>query len=167
MVIPRLRGLAWAGGLVAVVFAAAWFFVAPDKEIAPEIRLRDLAGKEVLLSQLRGKTVVVNFWATWCSPCREEMPEFVRFYEENQSRGVVVLGVAMDKNVEKVKEFIQRLDVSYPVVIGDIETARLWKVRGLPMTFVVTPKGRIAHVLAGGVSAMMLQDAVRPSGGTS
>lgn len=168
MVKGKARWFAWAGILLLLAslgFTAFRYLLAPAGENAPDLRLQTLAGEEVRLSQLRGKTVVVNFWATWCQPCVYEIPELTRFSESQRDRNVVVLGVAMDKNVDKVRDFVQQFKISYPVVIGDIATARLWQVRGLPMTFIISPAGKVERVIPGGVTQATLEAAVRPRAG--
>ncbi|MBI3126307.1 MAG: TlpA family protein disulfide reductase [Candidatus Tectomicrobia bacterium] len=168
MVRGKTRWFAWTGALLlsaSLGFMAFQYLFAPAGESAPDLRLQNLAGEEIRLSQLRGKTVVVNFWATWCQPCVYEIPELARFSESQRDRNVVVLGVAMDKNVDKVRDFVQRFKVSYPIVIGDIATARLWQVRGLPMTFIISPAGKVDRVIPGGITQAALEAAIRPRAG--
>ena len=142
--------------------------VALEGDRAPDLSLPDLDGKPVQLSQLKGKVVVVNFWATWCLPCREEVPGFVALYREYRARGLEVIGVAMDKGKEeRVKAFVRDFGIEYPIVVGDIQVARQWLVRGIPMTFLVDREGKVAQVLPGGIDKRSLEKGIQPLLGTT
>lgn len=146
----------WGGMLLATLLAES-VALPYGGEKAPDLYLQNLAGEEVSLAQWEGKTVVVNFWATWCKPCREEIPDLARFFEAHREHNVVVLGVAMDKDIDKVRTFVREFKVSYPVVVGNIVDARKWKVRGLPMTFIVSPAGDIERRIHGGLTVAILE----------
>jgi cytochrome c biogenesis protein CcmG/thiol:disulfide interchange protein DsbE len=81
--------------------------------------LKDIAGKDVALGAYKGKVILLDFWATWCAPCKVEIPWFVEFYKKYQSQGFVVLGVSIDDSVEKLKPFVAQYKMNYPVLIGD------------------------------------------------
>ncbi|MGB9605142.1 MAG: peroxiredoxin family protein [Bryobacteraceae bacterium] len=121
---------------------------------APDFTLRDADGKLVRLSDYRGKVVLLNFWATWCPPCRLEIPWFIEFQRQHQHRGLVVLGISMDEDGwEVVRPFIQRLGVNYRILLGDDTVAQLYGgVESLPTTFLIDREGRIASVHIGLVS---------------
>ncbi|HQU49230.1 MAG TPA: TlpA disulfide reductase family protein [Casimicrobiaceae bacterium] len=115
--------------------------------------LPDPEGKEQALAQWTGKVLVVNFWATWCAPCREEMPMFMRFQQELGSKGVQFVGIAVDQP-DKVKQFSQELQLNYPALIGGYGAMELSKTLGntvmaLPFTVVVDREGRVAHTQLG------------------
>lgn len=115
--------------------------------------LPDGTGKEVRFEQWRGRVLVVNFWATWCAPCREEMPEFVRLQEELGGRGLQFVGIAVDQ-ADKVLTFGREINVNYPLVIGGYGAMELSKVLGnrlnaLPFTVVFNRTGGVAHVQLG------------------
>ncbi len=154
----------WGGILLATLLAES-MALSYGSEKAPDLYLQNLAGEEVSLAQWEAKTIVVNFWATWCKPCREEIPELVRFFEAHREHNVVVLGVAMDKDIDKVRTFIQEFKISYPVVVGNIVDARKWKVRGLPMTFIVSPGGDIERRIHGGLTMATLEGYARLTAG--
>jgi cytochrome c biogenesis protein CcmG/thiol:disulfide interchange protein DsbE len=112
----------------------------------------DLDGRAGKLSDYVGKIVVVNFWASWCPPCRKEIPALVQISKEYASRGVVVLGVAMDEGgLNGVRRFLQEVDVTYPVVIPD-GSSSLSSVRGLPTTWLIDKQGRIAAIYSGAMT---------------
>jgi peroxiredoxin len=127
------------------------------KPMAPDFTLRDLDGERVALKSLRGKVVLVNFWATWCPPCRMEIPDLNRIHTAYEEQGVVVLGVSWDElSSEQIKGFVKNYKVTYPVLHGTqselSEVGRAYKWEGyLPTTYVVDREGRIQdkHVGAG------------------
>lgn len=133
----------------------------PPGDNAPPLALPDLAGREVDLSKLRGKVVAVNFWATWCSPCREEIPELARFWTEHRGRCFELVGVAEESAREDVARMASAMP--YPVVLDErAEALAPWGVQGYPVTFVVDPEGKVRSVFTGGVSRQELESAVRP-----
>lgn len=113
-------------------------------DTVPDFRRADLGGKEVQLSRHRGKLVLLNFWATWCPPCREEMPMFSRWQKQLQARGLQVIGVSMDDDGSEVERFMAQYPVSYPIVMGDAKFARQFGgVLGLPLTYLIDAQGRV------------------------
>ncbi len=121
--------------------------------IAPEWRLKDLAGAEVTLSQFKGKVVIVDFWATWCPPCRAEMPFYVNLYKKLADRGLVIVGISLDaQGPGVVRKFVESMGITYPIVMGDEEVTAAYKVELMPTTFVVDREGRIRHSKIGAVS---------------
>ncbi len=120
---------------------------------APEWRLKDLAGREVALSQFKGKVVIVDFWATWCPPCRAEMPFYVNLYKKLADRGLVIVGISLDaQGPGVVRKFVDSMGITYPIVMGDEEVTTAYKVELMPTTFVVDREGRIRHSKIGAVS---------------
>ena len=109
------------------------------------LTLPDLAGKPQAIAQWRGKVLVVNYWASWCAPCVEEMPAFSRLQEKYAARGVQFVGIGID-DVEKMQAFVRRTPVAYPLLVGDAagsQTPAL-QVRGLPTTIVIDRDGGLA-----------------------
>jgi peroxiredoxin len=122
-----------------------------ERRAAPDFALKDAEGKLVHLSDYRGKVVLLDFWATWCGPCKIEIPWFMDFQRQNQEKGLVVLGVSMDdEGWEIVKPYLARMKVNYRVVIGNDHTAQLYGgVDALPTTFLIDREGKIAAVHVG------------------
>ncbi len=113
-------------------------------EVAPDFARDDLIGKQVRLSDQRGKVVLLNFWAAWCAPCREEMPAFSKWQDEFRAEGFQVIGVSMDDDAAEAKDFLNAHPVSYPIVIGDAELAEhLGGVLGLPLSYLIDAQGRV------------------------
>jgi len=125
----------------------------PSAKMAPDLRLPDLDGEVTALEAFRGQVVVVNFWATWCPPCRREMPSLERLLQKTAGEGVVVLAVNIGEDVDTVFPFVGTIEPapSFPLLFdSNAETLDEWGVRGLPTTFVVAPDGSIAYRAVGG-----------------
>ena len=125
------------------------------KEATPllGISLADTKGVEQPLAQWKGKVLVVNFWATWCVPCREELPEFVKAQQELGDRGVQFVGIAIDQP-DKIDAFAAELHLNYPALVGGYGAIELSKAMGnrlgaLPFTVIVDRAGRVAHTQLG------------------
>ncbi len=117
---------------------------AGDRPLAPNFSLTDLSGQPLNLQDYRGKVVLLDFWATWCGPCRIEIPEFVELQKRYRDQGFSVIGISMDDTVDPVKEFYQQYKMDYPVAMGDAKLAELYGgVLGLPTTMVIGRDGRI------------------------
>jgi len=111
---------------------------------APEFSLPALTGQTLTLSAYRGKVVLLDFWATWCDPCREEIPHFVEFQNKYQGKGLQIVGISMDDGPEPVRAFYQSFHINYPVAMGNAKTGELYGgVLGLPITFLIGRDGRI------------------------
>ena len=117
-----------------------------DKPLASEFVLKDIDGKEYRLSQYRGKVVVVNFWATWCPPCREEMPSMERAYEKLKKSGILILAINIGEDEDAIFKFTADYPVSFPLLMDqDSRVINQWPVTALPTTYVVDPEGRIVY----------------------
>ena len=120
----------------------------PDKErkAAPEFELKDADGKTVRLSDYKGKVVLLDFWATWCGPCKIEIPWFIEFERHYKDRGFAVVGVSMDEEGwTVVKPFVSELAINYRILQGNDSTADLYGgVNALPTTFLIDREGRVA-----------------------
>ena len=119
--------------------------------IAADFTRNDLSGNPVHLADYHGKVVLLNFWATWCGPCLEEIPAFSRWQQQYGPAGLQVIGVSMDDDEKPVQHFLKKTPLAYPVVMGDSALAKLYGgVLGLPATYLVDAHGKIvAHYLGG------------------
>ncbi|MCU7914530.1 MAG: TlpA family protein disulfide reductase [Candidatus Thiodiazotropha sp. (ex Gloverina cf. vestifex)] len=120
---------------------------------APMLRLTSMDDEIVDLASLRGQVVVVNFWATWCPPCRREMPSLEHLYQQAGEKGVTVLAVNVGEDEDTVFPFLGTVDPSptFPILFDtDSSVLTQWRVRGLPTTFVVGPNGKLAYQAVGG-----------------
>lgn len=131
------------------------------RETAPRLVLRDLEGQKRQLSQLTGHTVVVNFWATWCAPCRAEMPEFTKVHAAYRDRGVEFVGAANERRAErdKIREFVRHLQIEFPIWLeASLDHMESFGVGpGLPATVIVDAQGRIAVRIKGPTDAAQLR----------
>ncbi len=128
--------------------------IAKEHLLAPDFVLPQLDGTPLRLSAYRGKVVLLDFWATWCDPCREETPHFVELQQKYADRGLQVIGVSMDDSVEPVRDFYQQFHIDYPVVMGDAKTGEAYGgVLGLPITFLLDRDGRIVAKHMGSTKA--------------
>jgi peroxiredoxin len=154
--------LAMAGCAVAPEAVGAAVKAESARKPAPEFELKDADGKPVKLSDYKGKVVLLNFWATWCGPCKIEVPWFVEFEQNYRDQGFAVLGVSMDEEGwEVVKPFVASAKVNYRIVIGDDMTAQKYGgVESLPTSFIVDRQGRIAAVHVGLVSKKDYQNEI-------
>jgi len=123
----------------------------PDKPLAPDFMLTDLDENQHRLSDYRGRVVIINFWATWCPPCRAEMPSMQRAWEQLHKQGIQMLGVDVGEDEDTIFQFTANYPVEFPLLLDqDSRVIDQWPVRGLPTTFVVDPEGRIAYQAIGG-----------------
>jgi peroxiredoxin len=116
-----------------------------ERKEAPDFTLKDISGKEVRLSDFRGKVVILDFWATWCPPCRMEIPHFIDLYREYRDDGLEIVGVALDRNgIQAVVPFVQKNGIPYVSLIGNAEVTQLYGgIKNIPTTFVLDRQGRI------------------------
>ena len=136
--------------------------------LAPDFTLRDLDGERVTLSKLRGKVVLLNFWATWCPPCRMEIPDLSRIYTDYKDKGVVVLGVSWDDlSNEQIKTFVRNYKVAYPILHGtqselsQVGKAYAWEGY-LPTTYHIDRKGYLRDMYVGARSAQFFLKSIEP-----
>lgn len=128
--------------------------------------LPDLQNKVQTLSQWRGKVLVVNFWATWCAPCREEIPIFVKMQEKYRNQGLQFVGISIDQ-MDKTTEFSRNFGINYPNLIGTFDAVEISgqagnKRRVLPYTIILDRKGQIAATELGGITQEKLETLIKP-----
>jgi peroxiredoxin len=138
----------------------------PDAPAADlSFTMTDLDGKSVKFADYRGKVVLINFWATWCPPCKAEIPEFIEFRERFHEKGFEILGISVDDPQEALRPFADRYNVNYPLLVGadrdDVQEA-YGPVFGVPQSLLVSRDGRICRKFIGPVSGASLERAVTP-----
>jgi len=161
--------------LAALILGAGWIWlsrvpggVARPESLplrghpAPDFTLQTLDGDSLTLSDLRGKAVVLNFWATWCPPCQAEMPELQAAHEAYASGGLVVLGVNQAEDRATVQAFLDERNLSFPVVLdSQYEASQLYKVNSLPTTFFIDRNGVIQERVTGQMNTALLAEKLR------
>lgn len=151
-----------------ILLAALWLFapaVTLGQDSPPtELTLKDINGREIRLSNYRGKIVLVNFWATWCPPCRAEIPDLVRLQREYASRGLQVIGVTYPpQKLAEVRRFVRRAKVNYPVALGSKETKlQFSSSETLPMTIVIGTDGRVRDIIEGILLPEEIEQKIKP-----
>ena len=122
-----------------------------DAPSPPDFLLNDLDGNQYQLSDYRGQVVIINFWATWCPPCRDEMPSMQRAWEQLEKEGIFMLGINVGEDEDTIFQFTADYPVEFPLLMdSDSSVINQWPVRGLPTTFVVDPNGQIVYRAIGG-----------------
>ena len=144
--ISRPAGLsAIAAILLTLVFPAKGRADAGRAAAAPRFSLTDIEGRKLDLANYRGKVVLLDFWATWCAPCREEIPRIVAWQKRYGPRGFQVIGISLDDSAAPVARFAREFHLNYPVALGDARLAeRYGGILGLPVAFVIDREGRIS-----------------------
>ncbi len=132
------------------------------RPFAPEFVLTDLAGQKLDLDTYRGKIVLLNFWATWCAPCRAEIPRFVALQHKYHGLGLRIIGISLDDDPKSAHAFLQEFKINYPVAIGDAELAqRYGGILGLPVSFLIGFDGRINVKYAGETDVFVIEQEVK------
>lgn len=169
LLVAGIGGLAAAAGYVAHLARLGRFGDAPAADVAEAIlasRFTGLDGAPQTLAGFHGSVLVVNYWATWCAPCREEIPMFVRLQREYEAKNVQFIGIAVDQ-VDKVREFAKEFAINYPLLIAGLDAVELSRQAGnkagvLPYTLVMDRQGRIAASLVGGISEERMRSTLLP-----
>jgi peroxiredoxin len=118
---------------------------------APDFTLKTLEGDEMALSKLRGTVVLLDFWATWCAPCRESIPHLIQLHKTYQEKGFKVIGISIDKEKDgdALRHYVKSMDIPYPVVLASDEVTRQYGVSGIPATFLIDREGKIREKVVG------------------
>ncbi len=163
-------GFAAAGALVYQWRAGTAAGGGPDPVVAGQrlltARLNGLDGAPASIAQWRGKVLIVNFWATWCTPCREEIPEFIKFQTRHGGRGVQFVGIAVD-TAERVAVYAKEMGINYPLLVGGLETMELAREIGdragvLPFSVVIDRSGHVVGTVVGILKPEKLEKMLQP-----
>jgi peroxiredoxin len=118
--------------------------------LAPDFTLTDLSARALRLSAYRGKVVLLDFWATWCAPCRKEMPLFVELQSKHRDAGLQILGISIDDHEPPVREFVKTYRLNFPIAMGNAELATEYGgILGVPVAFLIDRQGRIRYKHSG------------------
>ena len=128
--------------LTVFIIIISFFIFTGCKSTSGDFTLMDLDGNEISLSDFNGKVLILNFWATWCPPCREEIPDFVEVYNEYESEDVQFIGVS-NEDISTLRSFVEDYNISYPILIDDENIMGKWGISAIPTTFVFDKNGQI------------------------
>jgi len=143
------------------MFVGAAFGASQKK--APDFTLKSLDGKNISLSMFKSSVVVINFWASWCPPCKAEIPDFVKTYEKLKNKNFIIIGIAVGSREAEVRKLVEENKISYPVVLSDKKVEDLYGgIRAVPTTFVVGKDGTIVDKKVGMFMEGELEKTVLP-----
>lgn len=155
--------------LLGIVLAAIVVVFSPTRALgqdtkAPQLELRDLDGRVVRLSDYHGKVVLINFWATWCPPCRAEMPDLVRLQREHRKQGLQIIGITYPPEKKaRVRRFARSIKVNYPIILGTRQIkARFSSDETLPLTIVIDRDGKITDIISGILLREEFDEKIKP-----
>lgn len=123
----------------------------PVSSFAPDFRLNSIDGKEITLSELKGKVVLLDFWATWCGPCKESIPHLIEVYKKYKGKDFEIIGMNMDKKteIEMVRKFVSSTGILYPVIITPENVIRSYAVSAIPTSILIDKNGKIREKIVG------------------
>jgi len=170
-----VAGKKWISFALAVLALAAVFYgvrrtwfprtaiIREDQRaLAPDFTLLQLDGQPLRLSDFHGKVVLIDFWASWCVPCREETPHFVQLQNKYGNRGLEIIGISMDDDAEPARKFSEEFHMNYPIVMGNAKIGEAYGgVLGVPIAFLVDRHGRIAAKHTGATDQAVFDREVR------
>ena len=150
--------------LLVVMIAFSPAIISGQQTKAPQLELRDVYGRIVRLSDYKGKVVLINFWATWCPPCRAEMPDLIRLQREHAKQGLQIIGITYPPQTKaRVRRFARSLKVNYPIVLGTRQIkARFSSDETLPLTVVINRDGTVNEIISGILLREEFDEKIKP-----
>jgi thiol-disulfide isomerase/thioredoxin len=148
------------------VFLVLWCgsALAQSFEKAPQLSLKDIRGRRIHLTDYRGKVVLLNFWATWCPPCRKEIPDLVKMQREYRDRGLQIIGITYPpQTLAQVRRFVTKVRVKYPIALGNKETKALFDDGDvLPITVIIDREGKVRGIVQGILYSEEFEEKIKP-----
>ena len=143
----KLPGTSLLGAILVIFTVSTLAASSLEGQVAPDFVLRSATGENLRLSEYRGDVVLINFWATWCGPCRQEMPLLDDLYGRYQRVGLNLLGVNIDEDSRRAMQMVQELGVNFPVLFDENkEVSKLYEVEAMPVTILVDREGIVRHI---------------------
>lgn len=151
--------------LLSLLMTAVSQFTAAETGVAAHFALKDTAGMNHQLSDYRGKWVLVNYWATWCPTCLEEVPDLVNLYDHHRKKDLMVLGVVFDyKNTKEISDYVDNMLMSYPIILGDDDVmAQIGSADVLPTTYIYNPQGELVKIKRGLITKQYIEKIISTS----
>ena len=144
------------------ILLLVWLSLSALNVTANEFVFNDMQGKVQKLSEYKGTWVLVNFWATWCPPCLEEIPDLVDMYNARKGNDFAVIGVAMSSSKESVKAFAEQMEISYPIIMGDDKMAsQIGRINALPTSYLYDPSGKLVSYQEGLLTREAIESYIR------
>jgi len=161
---PPFRLVVRGIGFAVLMILSAGTSVVGQQTVAPQFALKDLNGRTVRLRAYRGKVVLINFWATWCPPCRAEMPDLVRLQREHARDGLQIIGITYPPETKtQVRRFARSLKVNYPIILGTRQIkARFSSEETLPLTVVIGRDGKVNDIISGILLRQEFDEKIKP-----
>jgi thiol-disulfide isomerase/thioredoxin len=129
----------------------------------PSFKLKNLQGKQISSSNFEDKVLLINFWATWCGPCKEEIPALIKLHKEYKEKGFQVISIAVSSNPKDLKDFAEKMSINYPILLGDAKVVRAFgNISVVPTTFIVDKKGNVQKMLLGAKPYKEFENLIRP-----
>jgi len=150
----------WTATLAAATVAASCGAKSPSSA-APAFSATSLAGDAISLASLQGSVVLLDFWATWCPPCREQIPHLIDLHDAYRARGFTVIGASVDHNPGVVAPFVTQMGITYPVIMAEPAMSQAYKVRAIPTTVLIDQAGRIRRRYSGYLPKTVLERDIR------
>ncbi len=154
-----IEGIGMRRLLLSLLLLGFSQFVWAESKPSADFLLKDMAGVSHQLSRYQGKWVLVNYWATWCPPCLEEVPDLVNLYDSRKKKDLMVIGVVFDyQDVGEVRAYVDDMLMSYPIVLGDDAVeAQIGPAEAMPTTFIYNPKGELVKVKRGLITRQYIE----------
>ncbi len=150
--------------LVCLFLPAILFAQKNQEDKAPTIALKDINSKSVRLSDFKGKVILLNFWATWCPPCRAEIPDLIKWQKEYENQGLQIIGITYPPtNRATVRSFVRQNEINYPILVGSKKTKELFTTADtMPFSVVIDRDGKVKELIEGVIFADEFDEKIKP-----